>query len=198
MDREGHLSEQPITALISRLAVGEVDAEDRLAEAVLARLEEIAGREMARQNRGHFDGLTLEPRIFAHDALLRLLESPVAFENRRHFFTYATRIIVNAMIDYQRSRATQRRGGGLVRVTLSGLGDAEAIDIESLPPVLDELEALDPRQAEVVRLRVFWGATMDHIAELLDVSTSSVERDWRFAKRWLARRLRPPSSDAAP
>ena len=86
----------------------------------------------------------------------------------------------------------------MVRVTLSGLGDAEAIDIERLPPVLDELEALDPRQAEVVRLRVFWGATMDHIAELLDVSTSSVERDWRFAKRWLARRLRPPSSDAVP
>jgi len=50
---------------------------------------------------------------------------------------------------------------------------------------------LDPRQAEVVRLRVFWGATMEHIGEVLGVSTSTVERDWRFARRWLAIRLEP-------
>jgi len=188
------VTDAPITALIGHLAEGQPNAEERLAEAVLDRLEAIAGRELARKNRGHLDGLTLEPSVFAHDALLRLLDSPLAFENRGHVFSYATRIIINAMIDYQRSRAAQRRGGEMVRVTLSGLGDREAIDIERFPPVLEELEALDPRQAEVVRLRVFWGATMDHIAQLLDVSVSSVERDWRFAKRWLARRLRPETS----
>ena len=78
-----------------------------------------------------------------------------------------------------------------MRVTLSGLGDAQSFDIKRFPPILEELEALDPRQAEVVRLRVFWGATMEHIAEILDVSTRTAERDWRFARRWLAHRLRP-------
>lgn len=185
--------ESPITLLVGRLAAGDTDAGDRLAEAVVDRLEQIAGREMARHNRGNLDGLTLEPRILAHDALLKILDSDVEFENRRHLFAYATRIIVRAMIDYQRRRRTQRRGGDRMRVTLSGLGDAPALDIERFPPILEELEALDPRQAEVVRLRVFWGATMEHIAEILDVSTRTAERDWRFARRWLAHRLRPGS-----
>ncbi|MEM6795735.1 MAG: ECF-type sigma factor [Acidobacteriota bacterium] len=185
------MEEQAITQLLGQLAEGRPDAEDRLAAAVLGRLEDIAVREMAKKNRGQLDGLTLEPSVLADDALLRILELPMKFENRRHLFSYATRIIVHAMIDYQRQRAVQKRGGGLSRVTLTGLGDAEAIDVARVPPVLEELEELDPRQAEVVRLRVFWGATMDHIAQLLGVSTSSVERDWRFAKRWLAVRLRP-------
>lgn len=158
---EHDMTRQPITVLLERLASGEGGAEDRLAEAVVDRLERIAGREMARHNRGHLDGLTLEPRVLAHDALLKILTAPVAFENRRHLFSYATTVIVRAMIDYQRRRRAERRGGDQLRVTMSGLGDAEAVEIEQIPEILDELERLDPRQAEVVRLRVFWGATME-------------------------------------
>ena len=189
------MTHPPITLLLSRLAASEPDAEERLAEAVVERLEQIAGREMARHNRGHLDGLTLEPRVLAHDALLKILDSPVEFENRRHLFGYATTVIIRAMIDYQRRRGAQRRGGDQIRVTLSALGDDEAVQIEQFPEILDELEDLDSRQAEVVRLRVFWGATMDQIAEILEVSTSSVERDWRFARRWLATRLEPSAAE---
>jgi RNA polymerase sigma factor (TIGR02999 family) len=175
--------------LLGRLAAGDAEAGEPLAAAVIDRLEVIAQREMRRQNRGVLDGLTLEPRVLADDALLRVLEAPVDFENRRHFFAYATQIIVRSMIDYQRSRRAQRRGGGQLRITLDDqLGGA--VEIERLPPILEELEELDPRQAEVVRLRVFWGASMEQIAEYLGVSKSSVERDWRFARRWLAVELR--------
>ncbi|MEM9553894.1 MAG: ECF-type sigma factor [Acidobacteriota bacterium] len=191
--------DQPITRLLAELAEGADGAEDRLAEAVVERLEQIADRAMARSNRGSLDGLTLEPRVLAHDALLKLLEATHAFENRRHLFAYAGRIIDRAMLDYLRRRRAQRRGGDLVRVTLSGLGSRETIDVERMPPALAELAELAPRPAEVVRLRVYWGATTDQIAEILGVSASSVERDWRFARRWLASRLRPADpADGAP
>jgi RNA polymerase sigma factor (TIGR02999 family) len=190
------LSEQPITQLLGRLAKGEAGAEEELAEAIAGRLERIAGREMARRNQGRLDGLTLEPRVLADDALLKILESPVEFENRRHLFSYATQIIVRSMIDYQRVRRSQKRGGDQVRVTLAGLEALEAIDIQRLPPILEELEALDPRQADVVKLRVFWGATMDQIGHVLGVSTSTADRDWRFSRRWLAARLRPTQPSA--
>lgn len=184
------MADSPITYLLEEFARGTAGADERLAEAVFARLERIAGRELARHNDGRIDGLTLEPGVFASDALLKLLDSPLGFQNRRHFFSYATTAIIRAIIDYQRQRAAQRRGGELLRVTLTGLADG-AVELERVPPVLEELEALDPRKADVVRLRVFWGASMEEIADTLGVSVSSVERDWRFARRWLAVRLGP-------
>lgn len=183
------MTENPITALLADVARGDRGADERLAAAVLDRLERIAARELAQRNRGNHDGLTLEPAVFAHDTLLRLLEGPIGFENRRHFFAYATTAIVRAIIDYQRQRSTQRRGGDLVRVTLSGIVDGPDLDLEAIPPALEELEQLDPRKADVVRLRVFWGASMEEIADTLGISVSSVERDWRFARRWLAVQL---------
>ena len=185
----------PITRYLDRLAAGDVEAEERLAEAVVARLERIARREMERHNRGRLDGLTLEPGVLAHDALLTILRRDEKFANRGHFYAYATRIIERAMIDYHRRRRAQRRGGGHVRVTLSGIDVEAPVEIERLPPVLEELEALEPRQAEIVRLRVFWGATVAQAAEILGVSPSTVERDWRFARSWLAARLRPGRGD---
>ncbi|MEO1365909.1 MAG: ECF-type sigma factor, partial [Acidobacteriota bacterium] len=72
--------EPPITALLGGLSSGEPGAEERLAEAVVGRLERIAGREMARRNDGHLHGLTLEPRVLAHDALLKILRAEVSFD----------------------------------------------------------------------------------------------------------------------
>ena len=98
--------------------------------------------------------------------------------------------MVRAMIDYYRARKTQKRGGELLRVDLTGVLQLEAaVDRKSLPAILDELASLDRRKADVVRLRVFWGASVEEISEALDMSVSSVGRDWRFARRWLAAHL---------
>lgn len=185
------LQDEPITALMRRLADGEAGASEELAAAVVDSLERIARREMVR--RGGLEGLTLEPRIFAHDALLKILDSSLDFESRRQLFAYSAKVIGRAVIDYHRTRRAQKRRGGHRHVTLSRVVDLGDVDLESFPPILDELEALDSRSAEVVRLRVYFGATMDHIAEILGLSISSVERDWRFARSWLAARLRPDS-----
>lgn len=183
---EGHPAQ--ITMLLDRLAEGDDGAGSALANAVVQRLERIAAHEMAKYPN---DGaaLTLEPRMLAHDALLKLLEAPRQFENRRHFFAYATQIIARAMIDYQRRRHAQKRGGDLARVRLSLAAEEPGFDLEQIPEILDELERLDTRKADLVRLRVFWGATMPEIAECLGISLATAERDWSFARRWLMARL---------
>lgn len=183
-----------ITGLLQQLADGDDSVGSKLAEAVIGKLERIAHRELADRNRGALDGLTLEPGMFVHDALLKLIHQPIEFANRQHFFAYATQIMVRAMVDYHRARQAQKRGGDLLRVSLSAVME-HAVEFEELPPILDELERLDGRKADVVRLRVFWGASNDEIAGLLALSPSTVERDWRFSRRWLAARLRPAAAD---
>lgn len=177
--------DEHITLLLARLADGDHDAEQPLVAAVVGRLERIASGQMARQARA----VTLEPRMLAHDALLKLLEEPRSFDNRRHFFSYATRVMANALIDHHRRRVAEKRGGDQLRVSLSVAAGEPDIEIDRVPQLLEELQALDARSADLVRLRVFWGASMDEAARLLGVSLSTVERDWRFARRWLAANL---------
>ncbi|MEO1088977.1 MAG: ECF-type sigma factor [Acidobacteriota bacterium] len=186
-----------ITRHLEGVAQGETGSADRLAAAVLDQLRSIARREMSIRG-GSPGSLTLEPGMLASDALMKVFGGRPRFENRRHFFAYATRIMVRALIDYQRERRTKRRGGDLVRVTLSGLGesDRDLVDVEALPPSLARLAELDARKAEVVQLRVFWGLTVPEVAEVLETSPSTVDREWRFARRWLATELR--SRPAAP
>lgn len=182
-------SESAITELLSDVVEGKPAAQHALISAVVGRLEQIAGREMAALNHGRLDGLTLEPRMLAHDALLKLLDKPIPFENRRHFFRYASQIMARAMLDYQRRRQAQKRGGDLFRVTLSDIPAQPVVQAEALPAAMLELEELDSRKAELVGLKVFWGASMSDIAETLQISIATAERDWRFAKHWLASRL---------
>jgi RNA polymerase sigma factor (TIGR02999 family) len=185
----------PITLLLQELARGESPSDDRIVAAVIEALERLAEREMA--HFGGWHGLTLEPRVFAHDALLKIIDRRQAFASRGQFFAYATQIMARAMIDYHRARRAHKRGGELARVTLddsrAGEAGGDDLDLENMPPALEALQALDPRKADVVRLRVFWGATTEEIADVVGISTASVERDWRFARRWLALRMRTPA-----
>lgn len=182
----------PITELLQDFRAGEGDAVDRLVEAVHGKLQAIAQREISSRYGRRAQALTIEPGVLADDALMKLLRQQPHFENRRHFFAYATRIMVRALVDYQRERSAQKRGGGLMRVTLSRVDGeaAEAVSIEELQPALEELEALDERKAEIVRLRVFWGLTVAELSQLLEISPSTVDREWRFSLRWLGNRLR--------
>lgn len=189
------MDDPPITELLGAAARGDREADERLIAAVVGQLERIARKQLAAGNRGGLDGLTLEPRMMAHDALLKLFEQPVEFENRRHFFAYATQVMSRAIIDYQRRRSAQKRGGDQQRVGLSWVGDGTELDLLEIPQALADLEAVDPRKAELVGLRVFWGASMEEVADLLGISLSTAERDWRFARRWLAQRL--ASEDAS-
>ncbi len=184
--------EGDITVLLRRAAAGDSTATDDLLAAVYARLEQVAKQQMRAQHGPMRGDLTLEPQALVHDTLLKLLNAPRDFANRRHFYSFATKVMIRVLQDYQRARRAKKRGGHLVRVTLSHVGSVGSdpeIEVDELPPILAKLEKHDQRKAEVVRLRVFWGLEMPEIAQVLGASLSTVERDWRFARHWLAARL---------
>lgn len=183
--------DERITRLLQDASSGDEEAVNELAGAVYAELEKVARSQMRRRYGGALAGVTMEPAALVNETLLKLIQAPREFENRRHFYAFATKVMLRVLIDYQRARAAEKRGGDRVRVTLSGLSAAREheADASDLSEVLDRLEQLDGRKAEVVRLRVFWGLQMKEIAELLGTSLATVDRDWKFARNWLAWQL---------
>jgi len=106
------------------------------------------------------------------------------------------------LVDHARARAAAKRPRPELQITLdpslpaSSSGAPEALEILSLDEALDELAALDPRQAKLVELRYFGGLTAEEAAAVLEVSLTTVKRDWNLAKAWLYRRLAPASKSA--
>jgi RNA polymerase sigma factor (TIGR02999 family) len=181
-----------ITLLLEQAAAGDATALDALARKVYADLERVAERRLRERFGADLAGVTLEPAALVNETFLKLLRTPLAFANRRHFFAFATRVMLRALTDYQRARAAAKRGGDQLRVTLAGI-DSGATPLsttaEQVGSSFAELEALDPRKAQVVALKVFWGLEATEIAATLEVSVRTVERDWRFARSWLRARL---------
>ena len=95
------------------------------------------------------------------------------------------------LVDRDRRRRTDKRGGDAVRVTLSGLRDDadDDVDVLAVEQALEKLEALSERQARIVELRCLVGMTVAETAEALDVSERTVHADWRLARAWLTREL---------
>ena len=136
--------------------------------------------------------MTLESAALVNETFLKLLEQRKGFRNRAHFFAVANRIMNRVLLDYHRSRKADKRGGKLMRITLTGVHPASAdpaTEVPDLLAALDRLQELDPRKADVVRLRGLWGLEMPEIAETLGVSLTTVERDWRFARLWITEAL---------
>jgi RNA polymerase sigma factor (TIGR02999 family) len=192
MTIQGPATDDQVTVWLQRSAAGDQEALERLAAWASSTLEDLAARRMRRHLGTSSSGLTLEPSALVNETFLKLLDRPLGFENRRHFLAFANKVMLRVLIDYQRSRRAAKRGGRAVRVTISGIsGDPGGRDVDflTLEQALTRLERLDPRKAEVVKLRTMWGFDMAAIAELLSVSLPTVQRDWRFAKTWLAEEL---------
>lgn len=123
---------------------------------------------------------------------LRLMRSDKSWANRAHFFTTAALTIGGVLTDHARARLADKRGGGRVRLTLteSAFGEASmAADLLTLGKLLTQLQALDPRAAAVIELTDFTGLDREQIAEVLDVSLATVDRELRFAHAWLGQRM---------
>jgi RNA polymerase sigma factor (TIGR02999 family) len=178
------------TLLLAKVQQGDPKAADELLELVYQQLRQLASRKMARE----LPGQTLQPTALVHEAWLRLVgsENP-SFENRAHFFSAAAEAMRRILIDRARRRRTRRHGGGYERV------DFEECDLVA-PQADDELlavhEALDklageyPVQAEVVKLRYFGGRTNEEVAQILDISLSTVKNYWAFARAWLVEEIK--------
>ena len=183
-----------ITRLLHEADEGRQGALDELMQLVYADLKRVAAKHMHRRFGPDLPGVTLEPAALVNETFLKLIRQRKHFRNRGQFFAISTKVMLRVLMDYHRARSADKRAGGQLRVTLSGLGGAAAqpepsAAIPALVDALERLEKLDPRKAEVVKLRVIWGLTVPEISEEIETSVATVERDWSFARRWLSAQL---------
>lgn len=138
-------------------------------------------------------GQTLQPTALVHEAYLKLVRNhDPGWEGRRHFFGAAAKAMGEILVDQARRKASLKRGGGGQRIDLiEGLALIEppADDVEALDEAIQQLEVEEPRLAEIVRLRYYTGLSVEETASVVGLSVSTVMRDWRFARAWLAGRL---------
>lgn len=154
-------------------------------------------RRLAASARRNESRLDLSPTTLVHEAWLKLKDSPLlASKSNFHFKSIAAKAMRQVLVDEARRRHALKRGGDgeAVLVTLGDFGemtvacDAELLDLDS---ALEKLKVLNARQAEIVESRFFGGQSIEETADILGISVSAVERDWRVAKAWLASRIRP-------
>lgn len=179
---------EEITELLEAWSAGDESAGDRLMPLVYEELHAIASRYM----RDEHAAATLQPTALVNEAYLRLVGSDVEWEGRRHFLAIAARTMRRVLVDHARGRLREKRGGGMVRVTLDDRTPAEGadpIDIVAIDTVLEELGRLDERKARAVELHYFAGLEHRDVARVLGVSTATVDRDLRFARSWIFDRL---------
>ena len=143
-------------------------------------------------------GQTLQPTALVHEAYLRLVRNrDPGWEGRRHFFGAAAQAMREILIEQARRKGSGKRGGGARRVELAeglALIAPPADDLLALDEAIGQLQAEKPHLAEVVLLRYYTGLSVEETADIIGRSVSTVTRDWRFARAWLAGRL----GEAAP
>ncbi len=178
------------TVLLEAAGKGNEKAAGELLELVYEELRNLAAHKMAQELPGH----TLQPTALVHEAWLRLIGSQNAsFQNRAHFFSAAAEAMRRVLIDRARKRNAKRHGGGMQRIELEeiSLVSPEADDeLLAVNDALEKLVSAHPQQAEVVKLRYFGGRSNEEVAQLLDISVSTVKNYWTFARAWLLQEIK--------
>ncbi len=190
-----NLAPQDITQLLAEWGKGDRAALDKLAPLVHSELRRIAQHQMNAERPGH----TLQATALVNEAYLKLAgQSEFPWHDRAHFFAVCAQVMRHILIDHARAHSRDKRGGGAVQVSLHeavALADEQAEDLVALDIALCALEDLDPQKARIVELRYFAGLTIEETAEVLEISPTTVRREWRRAKAWLYRTITEGSSD---
>jgi RNA polymerase sigma factor (TIGR02999 family) len=188
---DGSTPEEPgeLTVLLRAWGRGDLHARDELLPLVYEELRRRAAAYLRRERADH----TLQPTALIHEAYLRLVgQQRVAWQNRAQFYGLAAQMMRRILVDHARAQQATKRPAAAMKVTLDErIGQAEAIDCDLLllNQALSELTVFDPRQAQIVELRYFGGLAEHEVAEVLDISRSTVTREWQTAKAWLYRRM---------
>jgi len=164
----------------------EPGSSDQMVELLYRELKRLARARLA------VHPVSMQPTQLVHEVWLKLGNRDWEWNNRAHFATAAAEAMRRIVIDHARRRGAARRGGGWTRVTLSGQSDPDGerqVDLIALDQALSELEALDGRIAELVKLRFFVGLDKRECAAALEVSERTATRWWNDARVWLYHRL---------
>lgn len=176
-----------VTQLLIQWGDGDRTALDEIWPLVYKELRRLAAYYIDRERPGH----TLQPTALVHDAYLRLVDQRhVDWKNRAQFFGLAAEMMRRILVNHARDRRAAKRGGAAERVSLSvavNSFERPNVNLLALDEALDQLATLDARKSRIVELKFFGGLTTDEIAELLQVSTATIEREWSLARAWLYR-----------
>ena len=179
-----------VRRILSAMEAGDPKAAEQLLPLVYDELRRLATAKLAKERPGQ----TLEATALVHEAYLRLVDTEQAqhWNSRGHFFAAAAEAMRRILVEQARRKHSQRRGGPLVRCELHdddrvGIPlDDELIDLDE---ALAKLASADPQAAELVKLRVFAGMTIEEIAQVQGISARTVKRNWTYARAWLGRQL---------
>ncbi len=173
-----------VTQLLNELEGRNQEATPRLFELLYNELRKLAQYYLKSERPDH----TLQATALVHEAYVRLVGSDPHWRNRTHFFAIASSAMRRVLVDQARAKHAAKRPNPQQRVDLDEaplLSNESFDEILSLDQALERLSKLDPLQAQIVELRYFGGLTAEQTAQALEISASSVNRDWTIAKAWL-------------
>jgi len=174
-----------VTQLLREASSGNRQSLDQLLPLVYSELHGLADAFMRRERSNH----TLQPTALVHEAYMRLVDQrEVNWENRAHFMSIAAETMRRILVNHALASNAAKRSGKETRVSLDeamGFQNGEEVDVVLLDEALTTLASFDPRQSQIVELRFFGGLTIKEVSTVLDMSTATVEREWRTAKAWL-------------
>jgi RNA polymerase sigma factor (TIGR02999 family) len=186
-----------VTTLLLEWSGGKRQAFDELMPLVYQQLRLLAAHQLRHERPNH----TLESTALAHEAYLKLIDQRrVQWKDREHFFAVAAQAIRRILVTYARSHNASKRGGGNTLLAFDesiALPGRKDVDLIRLDDALKSLARLDPQQARIIELRFFGGISIQGTAEILEISTSTVNREWGLARAWLHRELARSSAYGA-
>jgi RNA polymerase sigma factor (TIGR02999 family) len=189
-------SAKEVTRLLVDWGNGDQAALDELLPLVYGELRRLAGRYMRRESQDH----TLQTSALVNEAYLRLVDQrSIQWQNRAHFFGVAAQLMRRILVDHARSRSRAKRGGGVQMVSLDeqAVMSKEVAEVIALDEALKRLAELDSRKSQIVEMKFFGGLTNEEVAEVLKVTSRTVEREWRKAKAWLNRAINKSETNEA-
>lgn len=184
-----------ITTLLRSWSSGNAEAGSHLLEKVYRDLRSQAARYLRRER----SDITYQPTALVNEVYLKLNEQDrIQWQSRSHFFAISAQLMRRILVDHARARHSQKRGGDQMRVPMELAMDSADIrprELLALDDALKELATVDPLKAQLVEMRFFGGLQFQEIAQILDISTATVNRHWRVARAWLYRRLSGATGD---
>ncbi len=180
-----------VTQMLKAISAGERSAPEELLPVVYDELRRLAHGYMQNERQDH----TLQATALVHEAYMQLIDwKNVSWQNRAHFFAAAAQMMRKILVDHAREKNAQKRGGGLTTIALDeavSFPNRRELDLIPLDGALTELASFDEQQAKIVELRFFGGLTIEETAHAMNISDSTVKRDWQIAKAWLYNRIKP-------
>jgi RNA polymerase sigma factor (TIGR02999 family) len=181
-----------VTQILAAIEKGDGAAAEQLLPLVYGELRKLAARKMAREKPGQ----TIDATGLVHEVYLRLVDPEKArhWRSRGHFFSAAAEAMRHILVDRARRKRSQKRGGGRTRIAFDAakVASGDEYEVLAIDEALAGLAVVDPKAAELVKLRYFAGLSIPEAAAVLSIGARSADRLWAYARAWLRRAIGGP------